>query len=99
MWDSFLKSNQQEGIGDDLEDDEEQEEDLGNGKKHVEAPSAPSGSLKASKAKEVAPKPPQPSPSTQEEDQTLQESRYPSRVCKSFGEWWKNHILPDSAQM
>ena len=57
---SFPKSNQEEGVEDDLEDDEEQEEDLENEKKHVEAPSAPSGSLKASKAKEVAPMPPQP---------------------------------------
>ena len=61
---SFPKSNQEEGIQDDLEDDEEQEEDLRDGKKHVEAPLAPSGSLKASKAKEVAPKPPQPTLST-----------------------------------
>ena len=97
MVDSFPKSNQKEGIVDDLEDDEEQEEDLGDGEKKVEAPSAPSGSLKASKAKEVAPKPPQPTPSTQEEDQTLQESRYPSRVRKPLGEWWKNNILPDLA--
>ena len=82
MVDSFPKSNQEEGIEDDLEDDDEQEEDLGDGEKHVEAPLAPSGSLKASKAKEVAPKPPQPAPSTQKEDQTLQESRYPSRVRK-----------------
>ena len=67
-----------------MEDNEEQEEDLGDGEKHVEAPSAPNGSLKASKAKEVVPKPPQPAPSTQEEDQTLKE-------------WWKNHILPNSA--
>ena len=95
--DSFPKSNQGEGIEDDLEDDEEQEEDLGDGEKHVDTPSAPSGSLKASKAKEMAPKPSQPAPSTQEEDQTLQESRYPSRVRKPLGEWWKNHILPDSA--
>ena len=87
MVDSYPKSNQEEGIVDDLEDDEEQKEDLGDGEKKVEAPSAPSGSLKASKAKEVAPKPPQPTPSTQEEDQTLQESRYPSRVRKPFGEW------------
>ena len=97
MVDSFPKSNQEEGIVDDLEDDEEQEEDLGDGEKKVEAPSAPSGSLKASKAKEVTPKPLQPTPSTQEEDQTLQESRYPSRVHKPLGEWWKNHILLDSA--
>ena len=72
--DSFPKSNQEH----DLEDDAEQAEDLGDRKKHVEAQSTPSGSLKASKAKEVASKPPQPAPSTQEMDQTLQESRYPS---------------------
>ena len=95
--DSFPKLDQDEGIEDDLEDDEEQGEDLKDGKKHEEAPSVLRGSLKASKAKEVAPKPPQLAPSTQEEDQTLQESRYPSRVCKSLGEWWKNHILPNSA--
>ena len=92
MVDSFPKSNQEEGIVDDLEDDEEQEEDLGDGEKHVEAPSAPSGSLKASKAKEVAPKPPQPTSSTQEDHQTLQESRYSSRVRKPLGELWMNHI-------
>ena len=96
--DSFSKSNQEEGIEDNLEDDDEQEEDLGDGEKHVKAPSAPSRSLKASKAKEVAPKPPQLAPSTQKEDQTLQESRYPSRVRKSLGEWWKNHILPNSCR-
>ena len=70
---------------------------MGDGEKHVEAPSAPSGRLKASKAKEEASKPPQPSPSTQEEYQTLQESSYPSRVRKPLGEWRKNHILLDSA--
>ena len=81
----------------DLEDDEEQEEDLEDGEKHVEAPLAPSGSLKASRPRRWHPNLFQPPPSTQEEDQTLQESRYPSRVHKPVGEWWQNHILLDSA--
>lgn len=24
----------------------------------------------------------------------MKEPKYPTRVCKSLGEWWKNYILP-----
>ncbi len=30
----------------------------------------------------------------EEQDQTMEEPRYPTRIRKPLGDWWKNHILP-----
>ena len=66
------------------EDEDEDEEVV-----VVKQPS--SGSLDQPKAKMVMPRD---NPTIEEEDQPREEPRYPKRVRKPLGEWWKNHIFP-----
>ena len=55
-------------------------------------PRAPTDKLKRTKAKEVARAAPQATLSLKEEDGSVEDSRYPTRVRKPPGEWWTNHM-------
>ena len=48
------------------------------------------------KSKKVTEKGQQPQPGMVTEDQIASDRHYPDRVRKPLGEWWKNHILPQS---
>ena len=69
-------------------------EESGMDDHEAEVQPAASGTSKNVGAKKGASKVLQPAPSRGREGQTMDEPRYPTRVRKSPGEWWKNHILP-----
>ena len=66
------------------------DEDEGEDDDHLDVDAA----NKLLKSKKVAEQQPQPSMVT--EDQIASDRRYLDRVHKPLGEWWKNHILPQS---
>ena len=81
-------------IEDEGDEDEEQgadDEDLVEPKRKVATPQV---KRSAAPSPSTSPREQEHDQPLEEQDQTMEEPRYPTRTCKPLGDWWLNHILP-----